>query len=108
MSTLIIQCDAAQYWYGLAISAVHWMPWLITGAFYVGYAVTGDGVFQFISYFLSWTTLSMYAQQAYFDDSYVDPFCGDFKTWAFPNMTVAVTWALVVFLVFFRRWYSIR
>lgn len=105
---LIIPCDAANYYYSLAISYSHLIPWAITGALYVAYSYSGDGVFSIVSWALTFMLLPMYPMRAYFNDLFSDPFCGMFKTWAFPNMECATVAALLVYAVFFRWYYRVR
>ena len=107
-AVLMIQCNAANYIYSQVVGLVMLFPWVVTGAFYIGYAVTGDGAFSVLSWSLTFMLLPMYPVQLHAADVWTDPFCGDFQTYMFPNMTCAVVACVITYSLFFRWWYGVR
>jgi hypothetical protein len=106
MATMIA-CDYTAFYTSMAINAMTWIPWVVSGLLYAWYIYSSDGAFQLLSYFTFLSSLPLYPAQTYFNDLRVDPFCNAFTHYVFPNMEISCLASVIVFIIFFRWWYKV-
>lgn len=96
------------YWDSVILGWSGLMPIAASIVLYAWYVYSHDGVFSVLSWFITLSSIPLYALQAYINDLEFDPFYAVVTKWAFPNLECVVMGSLVVFVVFFRYWYNVR